>query len=339
MIPYFHTEPIVLVEGVLELHVFGILVGIAVVLGSWIAQKRAEQAGLNPRVIADLALWVVLMGFVFAHLVSLFAYFPERVFGDPCVVAADCPLPDKDGVAAYVCGAGGRCNNGDWVEIFRFWSGISSFGGFLGAAIGVATFFSMRRIVVIPKLLELEGGRGRPVLKYVDSVAFGFAFAWIFGRMGCFTAHDHIGSITDSALAICFPNDFRGGDLAAPGADPDGCTTRWDLGFLEMLWSVAMSAFFWFWARHRKHRPGWYAVMMMLLYAPFRFVLDSLRATDISGADRRYFADLFDPGITPGQMGAVAVFALGLWVWWLGGRRKDDADYDAWRDGETGPRQ
>jgi phosphatidylglycerol:prolipoprotein diacylglycerol transferase len=331
MIPFFYPHPIVLVEGVLEIHVFGILVGIAVVLGSWLAQKRAEQAGLNPRVIADLALWVVVLGFIGAHLVSLFAYFPERVFGDVCSVAADCPNPEKAGDPAYICQANGRCNNGDWLEIFRIWSGISSFGGFLGAFVGVVTFFSLRRIVIIPKFLELEGGRGRPTLKYIDAVAFGFAFAWIFGRAGCFTAHDHIGMITDFPLSVCFPNDFR--DVAPPGADPDGCTRRFDLGFLEMLWSIAMSAFFWFWARHRTFRPGWYAAVMMMCYAPYRFVLDGLRAVDIDGADRRYFADLIEPGITPGHIGAIVVFAGGLWVWWLGGRRKNDEKYLAWKDG------
>lgn len=332
MVPFFYPESIVLVEDVLELHVFGILVGIAVVLGSWIAQKRAEHAGLNPRVIADLALWVVVLGFIGAHLFSLFAYFPERVFGDACTVAADCPTPDKVGAEAYICRANGTCNNGDWVEIFRIWSGISSFGGFLGAFIGVIIFFSLKKIVIIPRLLELEGGLGRPKLKYIDAIAFGFAFAWIFGRMGCFTAHDHIGRITDSPLAICFPNDFR--DVAPPGADPNGCTPRYDLGFLEMMWSVVMSAIFWFWARKRTLRPGWYAAVMMICYAPYRFVLDGARAIDIDGADKRYLADVFAPGITPGQVGAVVVLLGGIAVWMIGGRYKNDAAYMARTDND-----
>ncbi len=58
MIPFWYPDAIDLPFGPewLEFHVFGILVGIGVVTGSWIAQRRAEVVGLNPRVAADLGL-------------------------------------------------------------------------------------------------------------------------------------------------------------------------------------------------------------------------------------------------------------------------------------------
>lgn len=328
MLPFWHSEPIVIIPDRIELHVFGILVGTGVLLGSWIAQRRAEKVNLNPRVVADLGLWVVLMGFIFAHLVSLFAYFPERVFGNPCASEVDCLIDEVQ----YVCGANGRCDNGSWLEVLKIWAGISSFGGFLGAFIGLVIFMSVRRIIIIPKVLELEGGRGRPMLKYADTLAYGFAMGWFFGRMGCFSAHDHVGVVSESIFAVPFPNTFRGGDLVHPDYVNNAFTPRLDLGFFEMLWSLAMFVFFSLYALKKQLRPGWYAAMMMILYAPFRFYLDTLRAIDIDGADKRYFADLVAPGITPGQIGAVVVLLAGLTVWFIGGRAARDPEYMAKTD-------
>lgn len=302
MIPYFHVGPLKIIPGTIELHLFGLLVGIGVLGGSWIAQKKAEDDGLHPRVIADLALWIVLCAFFFAHQVSLFFYFPERVFG-----------PD-----------------GSWLEVFRIWDGISSYGGFLGAMIAFLTFFSFNRLKIIPGVIDLTGGKGRPVLPYLDAIAMGFSVGWFFGRMGCFTAHDHIGKPTDFPLAVNFPDGFRDGIPAVAEFGAAGFTPRYDLGFLEMLYCIPIILIFFLWARHRKDlRPGWFAAVMIIPYAPYRFLLDTLRATDISGADKRYFADLVSPGLTPGQIGSVILLFFGFYLWWLGGKRKNDPEYQA----------
>ncbi|TVQ95269.1 MAG: hypothetical protein EA398_18180 [Deltaproteobacteria bacterium] len=302
MIPYWHwtTQPITLIEGVLEIHMFGLLVGIGILTGVWLAQRRAAEAGLNPMVIGDLGIFVVIVAFFFAHQVSLFFYFPERVFG-----------PD-----------------GSWLEIFKIWSGISSFGGFLGAAIALALFFRFERIVLIPGLFELKGGKGLPAMKYMDALAYAFAAAWIFGRLGCFAAHDHIGKPTEFFLAVNFPDGFRRSVPAVAEFGAAGYTPRWDLGFMEVFWAVGIFAVYHVWARRRPDlRPGWYAAVMMISYAPYRLWLDTLRATDIGDADTRYLAELVPPGITPGQIGAVVVLILGIVTWRIGGRLAADPEY------------
>lgn len=302
MIPYWHwtTQPITLIEGVLEIHMFGLLVGIGILTGVWLAQRRAAEAGLNPVIIGDLGIFVVIVAFIFAHQVSLFFYYPERVFG-----------PD-----------------GSFLEIFKIWSGISSFGGFLGAGIALALFFRFKRIVLVPKLFELQGGKGLPAMKYMDALAYAFAAAWIFGRLGCFAAHDHIGRPTEAFLAVNFPDGFRRTVPAVAEFGAAGYTPRWDLGLMEVFWAATIFAFYHFWARRQTGlRPGWYAAVMMISYAPYRFYLDTLRATDIGDADTRYLADLFYPGITPGQIGAVAVLILGIATWQYGGRLARDPEY------------
>lgn len=300
MIPYWHwtTQPIPL--GPLEIHMFGLLVGIGILTGVWLAQRRAHEAGLNPVVMGDLGIFVVIVAFFFAHQVSLFFYFPERIFG-----------PD-----------------GSVLEIFKIWSGISSFGGFLGAAIALVLFFRLKRIVLIPKVLELHGGKGLPAMKYMDALAYAFAAAWVFGRLGCFSAHDHIGKPTEFFLGVNFPDGFRTSVPAVAEVGAAGFTPRWDLGLMEVFWSVAIFAVYHFWARRQPDlRPGWYAAVMMISYAPYRFYLDTLRATDIGDADTRYLAEMFPPGITPGQIGAIAVLVLGIITWTYGGKLAKDPEY------------
>lgn len=333
MIPFWYPGPIDPPIGPewFEFHVFGILVGIGVVLGSWIAQKRAEETGLNGRVAADLGLWIVMVAFFFAHQISLFAYFPERVFGADCVAAVDCYID----ATQYTCGNNGKCDNGSWTHVFQIWNGISSFGGFLGAAIAVFTFFRFKKIVIIPGFFELAGGKGRPAMKYVDCIALGFIIGWLFGRLGCFSAHDHVGVLSDSFLAVNFPNDWRAGVPNSSEFGAAGFTPRMDLGFMEVLYCVPVALVMFLWGRKKKLRPGWFAAIMMLPYAPYRFYLDTLRATDISGADKRYFTGIVEAGITPGQIGAIVLFCIGLAIWFYGGKLQKDAAYMAFEDGET----
>jgi hypothetical protein len=75
----------------------------------------------------------------------------------------------------------------------------------------------------------------------------------------------------------------------------------------EVFWSVAVSVLFLALARRSRPR-GLYLVSLPFLYAPVRFGLDFLRATDVAHADPRYF------GLTPGHYGAIVLFALGVVV-------------------------
>ena len=332
MIPYWNPGSIEVIPGVLMFHTFGLLVGIAVLVGGFIAQRRAEQAGLSGRVMADAAIFFVIVGFLFAHWVSVVFYFPDRLWGAACETHAQCMSAPFHGVwgkpADMICQDNGRCNNGHWSTMLMIWNGISSVGGFLGAFVGILIFFRVSRIPLIPGVLVLEGGKNRPALKYVDAAAYGMAFAWIFGRAACFTAHDHIGRLTNSPFGIRFPR-AEWPKLVTPEAlemfGDVSYVQRFDLGFLEMLYAIVMSIVFFFVARneHRLNlRPGWYAAVLIFFYAPYRLFLDSLRARDIDGADPRYWLDM-----TAAQWGTVIMMVLAIWIWWLGGRARNKPGY------------
>ena len=61
---------------------------------------------------------------------------------------------------------------------------------------------------------------------------------------------------------------------------------------------------------NRKPRPpGRIIALAALMYAPARFLLDFLRATDVARPDERYFK------LTPAQWACLATAALGVYLW------------------------
>jgi phosphatidylglycerol:prolipoprotein diacylglycerol transferase len=155
-------------------------------------------------------------------------------------------------------------------ELFKIWGSMSSFGGMMGGMLAAVV------------LGRRHGWTGRQSLALADTIGFAFPFAWIFGRLGCALAHDHMGIPTDHWLAVQFPEG-----------------PRFDLGLLELLYTVPIAGLFFL--LDRKPRPtGFYLGLFLTLYGPVRFVLDTLRT-----GDARYL------GWTPGQYIAILATLAG----------------------------
>lgn len=165
--------------------------------------------------------------------------------------------------------------------LFTRWLGLSSYGGFIGAILGAWLWRWRRKAPLFPVL---------------DSVAFGFPFGWLFGRLGCFVVHDHPGKVTDFFLAV---DDYR---VGLPPFEP-----RHDLGLYEVFWSLGCILVFAVLLRRPRPR-GLYLALLPLLYTPIRFFLDYLRAPPAEGGDMRYL------GFTPGQYASAALLIVGLLV-------------------------
>lgn len=106
--PHFHLGP-------LPIHGFGILVALAVLIGSEILRRRAVAVGLSGALAQRLVTWVLVGGFLGAHLVDRFIYFPRETMEDP-------------------------------QTILMIWQGISSFGGFLGGTLGAVWFLRREKL-------------------------------------------------------------------------------------------------------------------------------------------------------------------------------------------------
>lgn len=240
MIPYISQPALSL--GLFTIHAFGVLVALAVLVGGRMVQRFALQHGLDPARAARLVSWILVGGFLGAHLVDRLIYHPVETLSRP------------------------------WT-LLELWNGLSSFGGFLGAIVGAALFFRREGLVT-------------HAWRYLDAIAYGFPFGWIFGRLGCFLAFDHPG----------LPTRFVLGQADASGV------VRHNLGLEEALFTVLLAAIFG-WLGRRQRAPGFFVGLLAVLYAPVRFTLDGLRVADV-----RY------GGLTPGQFGALALLVVGAAV-------------------------
>lgn len=245
MIPYFELRELPLGGG-LSVKPFGALVSAGVLLGAGYALRRARRVGIPEAEVAKAILWALSIGFLLSHIVALAFEGSERL-------AALRPL--------------------DWL---RFWEGMSSFGGFFGALLGLAIAFR---------------GRGSWV-PHAETCLQALVVGWIFGRLGCALVHDHVGRPSDFLLAVSFPG----------GA-------RHDLGLYEFLFTLLVLAPA-VWLVERRPRPaGTTIAVIALLYAPARFFADFLRATDLPGSDPRL------AGFTLAQYGCVALLGIGIYFW------------------------
>jgi phosphatidylglycerol---prolipoprotein diacylglyceryl transferase len=225
---------------------FGTLVAFGVYLGAWLAVRQGRRLGLADQKLVSFIFWVVVSGFVLGHVLDIVFYYPGKLLEDP-------------------------------LSLIRLWDGLSSFGGFVGAAVGGLLWKLRHRIAVLP---------------FADVVASAFPVAWVFGRAGCAVAHDHPGMHSSAWLAVRYPD---GG--------------RFDLGLYEMLLTVPLAIAFLI--LRRRPRPwGFYLGSMSLAYAPTRFALDFLRARDLSTSDPRYLA------LTPAQWACFVLLAFGVLMLW-----------------------
>ena len=112
MIPYFELPSLRL--GPFTLQAFGLFAALGVYAGARIAVHEAIRRSLDPRPLADFAVWGVAGGVLMGHVVHLLLYHPEELT--------------------------------DWKRIFAFWEGLSSFGGLLGGVLAAAIYFGRRTV-------------------------------------------------------------------------------------------------------------------------------------------------------------------------------------------------
>ena len=274
MIPYIHIPEAHI--GPLPIHPFGLLVATGVLLGTAMTTRRARMLGWDVVKLNSFVTWMLIAAFLLSHVLDSLFYHWDEVVKNP-------------------------------VYIFKFWEGLSSFGGFVGAAVGI----------VLWRYLVIDNGRLRvrpkpaPLLPFADLVLSCLPLGWMFGRAGCASVHDHPGAraTADTLLAVAYPTHAGDGLVTKLGFIEliHGHDPRFDLGLLEFFFTVILCTCFaltW-----RRRLPlGSYVIVTALAYAPVRFAMDFLRNSAAENGDTRY------AGLTPAQYGCIGLFVFGLWM-------------------------
>jgi phosphatidylglycerol:prolipoprotein diacylglycerol transferase len=170
--------------------------------------------------------------------------------------------------------------------LVMIWNGLSSVGGFLGATIGMIWYLRKMK---------------QPYLVYTDMLIYGLLVGFTMGRLGCSLVHDHPGSIVDAS------------HILAVGPWPDG-QYRLDLGLLEFMYLVPVTLFMHYVFKWRTARPGKFVGTVALLYAPYRFVLDTMREKD-----KLYL------GLTTAHYATLMILAVGIYLVFI--RKTKDSDF------------
>jgi len=133
-------------------------------------------------------------------------------------------------------------------RVFHVAVGIRSCGGLIGGFLSGLVWCAFRRLSL------------HETLRRFDILVYAFPAASMVGRLGCALAHDHKGLWTTSWIAVRFPEG-----------------SRYDLGLIEFVFLIGMTAVFW--ALDRKPRPvGFFFVLYTVAYGGFRIWLDTLHA-------------------------------------------------------------
>src|SRR5678816_200611 len=105
---------------------FGIIVAAGVLIGASLLRRYAEWHGIEDEHIRGLLGWVTICGFIGAHEFDMIFYNWQKI-SDHTIVTPAGWWPSFLGTGLYPS---------NWPLPLKIWEGISSYGGFLGGAIG-----------------------------------------------------------------------------------------------------------------------------------------------------------------------------------------------------------
>ena len=246
MIPFADLSP--LHVGPLTVQTFGLTVVAAVLVGLAVARRRFARFGLDPALGERMATWLLVGGFLGAHLFAVLFYFPGEVARDP------------------------------WLLV-RVWEHISSFGGMIGGLLGTVLYLWARARGL--------GRHQRWAYLDVAAFVFPFSLAvgrvgcaLVHDHPGRVTRFPLAVSLESEPARDLITYAYAAAgraDLLPPSLSALGFH---DLGLYEAayLGAVVLPALVWL---DRQPRPaGFFLGAFAVLYMPVRFGLDFLRVSD-----------------------------------------------------------
>ncbi|MEA3246023.1 MAG: prolipoprotein diacylglyceryl transferase family protein [Gemmatimonadota bacterium] len=249
MIPYLEQPSWRL--GPVTVHAFGVIVAVAVLTGLVLGGRRFRQLGLDARVGDGLAGYVVVCGFLAAHLFSVLFYFPHEVVENPLV-------------------------------LLKVWEDISSFGGILGGIGGAWLYFRIKA----PSIDRALRWVYVDVVAYVFPVSLAIgriACSVAHDHPGTLTTLPLAVSLESGAARAYIDGVYRAAGRFAE-LPPTAVLARLgfhDLGWYEFVYLSLLVMPVTLALGRKSRTPGAFFMSFIALYMPVRFTLDSLRVSDV----------------------------------------------------------
>lgn len=311
---YFFDAPLL---GRVEIPAYFTLLTIGFGLAMWMTWRESKRIKLDPELILDANLWMVVWGIIGARVLHVIAdgHFHEYV--DLCldpkkVPAFDPPVSyctvvnsvDPCGpdflcdVARHVCYPPKDCFAA--LEVWR--GGLAYYGGFL-FAVAFAMYFLRKHKM--------------PIGRVSDLAAPAISFGLFFGRMGCFWNGCCYGKETASFVGVHFPK-WGSAWRAQLDAGRIHASAPFSLAvhptqLYEAAACLAIAAFLYFVVRPHKRRDGDVIACFMLLYAIARSIIEVFRDDD-----RGVF---FGGHISTSQIISIPLAGLAVFILWYTRRR------------------
>ena len=230
---------------------FGMIVAAGVLIGASVMRRMSDRYGVDDDDLRKLTGWVVVTGFLGAHIFDVLAYQQDKLKEDPII-------------------------------LLKVWEGIASYGGFLGGAMGFAFFMWWKRltpgmwadVTTVGLLVAFSIGRIACTLVH-DHIGRATQFAMGFDYP--------VGALKERRIYEAVQATAE-----ASGQDPGGALIRaHNLGLYELLYLIPVNALILWLAFNKKRRfaAGFITVITGFLYAPVRFFLEYLRLNE---PDPRY---------------------------------------------------
>ncbi|MEO0408705.1 MAG: prolipoprotein diacylglyceryl transferase [Cyanobacteria bacterium P01_A01_bin.135] len=234
---YPPVDPIIFEFGPIALRWYGLLMMLAILIGSTIASRYVARQGQDPDDFWDMLIWVLVPAFLGARLYYVFIQSPRG----------------QDGLQYYLSNPG---------EILKIWSGgIHIFGAFIAGTLALWLYTRLRDL---------------PALVFLDGIALGLPLAQAIGRWGNFINQELYGPPTALPWGLRIDPRHRIGPYRDLAEYPES-TRFHPLFLYESLWNFAGFALIFWASRRFKLKDGDISLLYLIWYPLGRFFIEFLR--------------------------------------------------------------
>ena len=236
---YPPVNPILVQIGPISIHWYGVIMTLAIFLGTLIASRFVSQHDGDGNVIWDMLLWILIPALIGARLYFVFIQSPRG----------------PNGLDEYLANP---------IEIFQIWhGGIHIYGALIFGGIALLLYLRMCKL---------------PLLLYLDGVALGLALGQAIGRLGNFINQELYGPPTTLPWGLRIDPEHRIPPYNDLVRYPDSARFH-PLFLYEMLWdAIGLVLLLWISRRLAKRLRTGDIFFLYLVWVPLgRFFLEFLR--------------------------------------------------------------